>query len=185
MTMKSVSIGIAIFIVLVFYLIFNQPILGISVAILSVITIKIIMNRYIDKDALHIRSSLRQANQKTVRIQEYGKKWRMWKIWLRIRYIRKINNQIILSIQSDPNRFSKADKFFSLYLDSSLNILEKYDMLVHQPVRSSEVQKSLRMTEQMLEDVIKGLEQQLAAVLEEDMMELEIEKEVIKQYTAR
>ena len=160
----------------------QQMMISIIAMIIVFLITRYVVSYYLNKDLLYIRSSLRLATRKNLQIQEYGKKWRMWKLWIRIRHIRKINNEIISTIQKQPNRFSNADKFFSLYLDSCLNILEKYNILVHQPMRSLEVQKSLRMTEKMLEDVIKGLEQELTYVLADDIKELEIEKEVIHQY---
>lgn len=134
-----------------------------------------------NNDRRFIRGTLKVAKKKDAQIGVYQRKWRMWKVWLKIRHIRRINNEIIEAIKKDPERFAKADKFFSLYLDATLNILEKYSILTHQPVRSGKLNESLKMTEMMLVDVTKGLEQQLAAVLAEDLIDLEVEQEILQQ----
>jgi|GEM_PF-1941737 len=167
------------------YLIFNKVLIALFITVGAFVVLYYILVRVYDKDAMFIRDSLKIARKKTLQIQQYGRRWRMWRLWFKIRQIRKVNQEIITAIHKEPERFVKADKFFSLYLDSTLNVLEKYALLVQQPVRSQEVELSLKNSENMLDDIIKGLEQQLTSVLEADMMELEIEKEVIDRHTPR
>lgn len=178
----AATLGITAFILVPF----QTPLLsigaGIMTAFVAYAVIQAILIRIIDKDTIYIRDSLREARKKNKQIQVYGRKLRLWKLWRKIRYIRKVNTEIIMTIQAHPNRFQQADKFFSLYLDSTMNVLEKYDVLVHQPVRSHGLQKSLQKTEHMLDDVVRGLEQQLAYVLHDDIIELEIEKEVLDKH---
>lgn len=182
---KKISIFIGILMGLIVYLLANQIIMSVIIVFLGSWISHHILLRFFDKDAIYVRSSLKSARKKTLEISKYGRRLSLWRLWIKIRYIRRINNEIIVNIQKHPNRFPKAEKFFSLYLDATLNILEKHTILVSQPVRSSEVKESLRTSEQMLEEVTKGLEQQLSLVLEDDMLDLEIEKEVIAKHALK
>lgn len=135
-----------------------------------------------DKDRKYIKQALKLAEKKNDKIQSYRGQWRMWKIFLKVHRIHKVNQKILETIKQHPSRFGQADKFFSLYLDSALNILEKYHVLVQQPVRTPEVQASLRHTEELLNDVISGLELEMTRLLSNEIQDLAVEKEVLEQY---
>jgi 5-bromo-4-chloroindolyl phosphate hydrolysis protein len=139
-------------------------------------------SRIWDKDARFIKNTLKDAGRKNRQIRAYGDRWRLWRLWFKIRHIAKVNQKIIDTVGRFPERFPRAEKFFNLYLDLILNVLEKYSILVNQPVRTPEVAKSLRETEEMLTDVIAGLEQQLTHILDNEIKELEVEKEILRKY---
>ena len=182
---KKISIFIGIILGLIVYFLVNLIIMSVIIVFLGSWISYYFLSHLYDKDAIYIRSSLKSARKKTFEISTYGRRLPLWRLWIKIRYIRRINKEIIVNIQKHPNRFPKAEKFFSLYLDATLNILEKHTILVSQPIRSAGVKESLRTSEQMLEEVTKGLEQQLALVLEDDIMDLEIEKEVITKHASK
>lgn len=139
--------------------------------------------RAYNKDAIYIKKALREAAQKNSKVGTYMSKWRMWRIWLKIRRIHKLNEEIIGTLRRHPNRFSVADKFFSLYLDSSLQVLGNYHTLVSQPVRNPDVQRSINDSERSLDNIIKGLEGELVLILHTEIQSVETEKEVLGKHS--
>jgi len=135
------------------------------------------------KDEIHIRKTLRQASQKNHKIGNYLTKWRLWRIWMKIRRIHTLNNQILTTLQKDHKKFPQADKFLNLYLDSTLQILQNYNTLVTQSVRNSEVQKGLADSDHSLQKIITGLETQLTTLLSPELETLQVEKEVLEKHT--
>lgn len=158
----------------------NLILLIIAIAILLVVAWTLFQQAF-NKDTLYIRRMLRQAVQKNAKVGKYLTKWRMWRIWFKVRRIHKLNEQIIGALQKDKQRFPLGEKFFSLYLDSTLQVLHDYAVLVSQPVRGGEIQKGLSDSEQSLDNIIKGLESELTTILSAEIQNLEIEKEVLKR----
>lgn len=144
-----------------------------------------IIERVTDQDAKFIRDSLRDAEHKNNQIKIYGRKWKMRKLWKKIKYIRSINNNIISTIKDHPERFPQADKFFSLYLDSTLNVLDKYETLLYQPMKTSNITESIIKLDFMLDDLIGGLEDELSEVLKDDIIQIDIEQEVLDKYNPK
>lgn len=141
-----------------------------------------LIRQSLNRDSAHIKKMLRQAAQKNSKVGTYMSKWRLWKIWFKVRRIHKINEEIIATLKKDPARFQLADKFFSLYLDSALTVLENYTRLVSQPVRNAEVQSGLLDAERALEDIQKGLEDELTRILHSELKSVEAEKEVLGKH---
>lgn len=138
-----------------------------------------------DQDARFIRESLKDAERKNNQIKIYGRKLKMWRLWKKIKYIRSINQKIIDTIKEHPERFPQADKFFSLYLDSTLTVLDKYETLLYQPMKSSGIKDSLLKMDFMLEDLVSSLEDELSEVLKNDIIQIDIEHEVLEKHSTR
>lgn len=164
---------------------FSDIVVGtVATGITYVVSGRIIEN-VSDQDAKFIRDSLKEAERKNNLIKVYGRKLKMWKLWKQIKYIRSLNMKIIDTIKEHPERFPQADKFFSLYLDSTLNVLDKYETLLYQPMKSSNITDSIIKLDFMLEDVVSGLEQELTEVLKEDIIQIDIEQEVLDKHNSK
>lgn len=161
----------------------DMTLLLIVIAAIFILIAWLLWQQAFNKDALYIKKTLRQAAQKNSKVGSYLAKWRMWKVWLKVRRIHKLNEQILSTIQKDPKRFPLGDKFFSLYLDSTLQVLGDYLTLVSQPVRNAEVAKGLSDSEASLNEIMKGLELELTQILNTEIQSLEAEKDVLGKYS--
>ncbi|MCL1948465.1 MAG: 5-bromo-4-chloroindolyl phosphate hydrolysis family protein [Turicibacter sp.] len=161
----------------------NNTILLIAIAVILILVVWSILQQTLNKDALYIKKTLRLAAGKNSKVGSYLTKWRMWKVWMKVRRIHKLNDEIISTLQKDKKRFPLGDKFFSLYLDSSLQVLQTYLTLVSQPVRNAEVQKGIADSEFSLNEIIIGLETELTHILNTEIQAVETEKEVLGKYS--
>lgn len=164
---------------------FSEIVVGtVATGITYVVSGHLIEN-VIDQDAKFIKDALKDAERKNNQIKIYGRKLKMWKLWKKIKYIRNINKEIIDTIKEHPERFPQADKFFSLYLDSTLSVLDKYETLLYQPMKTSNITDSIIKLDFMLEDVIHGLEEELTEVLKDDIVQIDIEQEVLDKHSPK
>jgi len=177
--------GIAVGLILSIF-ISDQSLILVILILLSIVSILIsyliLRARFSNQDAIYINSALRAARKKNRAIRKYRLKWIFLGLSSKINRICELNKEIITTIKKNPDRFRLADNFFSLYLDSTQNILKRYENLRQGSVRNQEIRKSLYQTEKLLDKVIQGLEGQLKSLLKDEITELELEKEVLEQY---
>jgi 5-bromo-4-chloroindolyl phosphate hydrolysis protein len=132
-------------------------------------------------DRAYIKQNLQDAWKKLKTIRRLQFRIRSIPIWQKTSHLYKVARRILSIIEEEPHRFHSARSFFSSYLDSTITILEKYTMLVSQPVRNTEIMMALKKTEAMLDDIIHALEEELMQVLSDDVLNLNVELDTLKK----
>jgi 5-bromo-4-chloroindolyl phosphate hydrolysis protein len=85
------------------------------------------------------------------------------------------------TIQEDPTKLKPSQQFLNYYLDATVNILTKYVDLAGKDVRDAEIQKSLLKVETTLITIKDAFDKQLAKLLSNDAMNLDVEIQVLEQ----
>lgn len=116
--------------------------------------------------------------------------YRLHKALLSIRHLPSFTQRVELSrltrkiyglTKKEPRRFYKAERFYFSYLDSAVELSEKYALLSNQPKRNREVEEALIETRRMLGEVNRLVEENLYHVLSDDIDQLQFEIDVAKQ----
>ena len=74
-----------------------------------------------------------------------------------------------------------ARQFLSYYFDTSISIVNKYSQLSMQEVQSPEISRSLLKAENMLNSIDIAFDRQLARLLSNDVMDLDVEIETLEK----
>lgn len=88
--------------------------------------------------------------------------------------------KILKYLEKNPKKIENSKKFFTYYLDVILKILESYQNIVSQNVKSKEIDNIIDKTEKALKLVDKSLEEQFTKILKNDVLDLETEIEVLE-----
>ncbi|WP_155476339.1 5-bromo-4-chloroindolyl phosphate hydrolysis family protein [Heliobacterium mobile] len=128
-----------------------------------------------------IEKTLKEGRQKVKTIGRLRFKIRSIPIWLKVSRLYKIAEQILAITTKDPKRIKKAQAFFNHYLDATITILEKYSLLANQPVTNHEIREAVEKTEAVLNDLRDAYEAELRQVLSNDVLDLDVEINVLKQ----
>lgn len=93
----------------------------------------------------------------------------------------KVAKKLQSIVENDPKRFYEAEQFYYSHLDSMVELTEKYAFLTKQPVKTGEIQDSLRDTRMTISNMAETINQDLANLLASDMDTLRLELDVAKQ----
>jgi len=104
----------------------------------------LIATRSHNTDKRFIHHQLREAKKSNARIKKFLHKFSMRKIWKAVRKIHQANTKLLKIIQQFPERYGRADKFFSLYLKGLLETLGRYETLAKNSLGNENVQGSGR-----------------------------------------
>ena len=96
----------------------------------------------------------------------------------RIRSLHEIVAKIIAAVKKAPNKLKQAEKFFSYYLPTTVNFLNKYDEIENQQIGTEEMQDFMDKTEKMLEKIEIAFKSQLNNLYKSDMMDTDAEMKV-------
>lgn len=83
-------------------------------------------------------------------------------------------------VEKDPSRYPMVKVFFQTYILSTETILEKYDMLLNQPVKNEEAIQAIRKIEGMLVEMKKEFEGAYVRLYEEDISQVHVETELLR-----
>lgn len=132
------------------------------------------------KEYRFIRKNLKEAGTKI---------WRMNRALLSVRSVAKFKQRLeLLNVvrkihrltTKEPKRFYSAEAFYYKYLDSAVELTEKYAFLSSQPNKTWELEESLQETNHVLRELTFSIDKVLQEMLTEDMEQLNFEMNVAK-----
>ena len=176
---------------LFFILRFSLPV-TLVLSMLSFFGIYIILFALRPKDQLSIKfgngitgemlgNLLSEGEEKITELENLGKQIRDEKIRVKIYHIISIVKKIFENIRKDPEKMKVARQFLSYYFDTSISIVNKYSQLSMQEVQSPEISRSLLKAENMLNSIDIAFDRQLARLLSNDVMDLDVEIETLEK----
>jgi 5-bromo-4-chloroindolyl phosphate hydrolysis protein len=99
----------------------------------------------------------------------------------KIQDICKIGIEIFDDIRKNPSDLRKIKTFINYYLESTEKIINQYVELSNRTEVTPEVRESLEKVEGLLDEIKKTFQKQLASLLEDDLLDLNVELEVLKK----
>ncbi|MDA3901034.1 MAG: 5-bromo-4-chloroindolyl phosphate hydrolysis family protein [Spirochaetes bacterium] len=133
--------------------------------------------------SMYIRG-VENSEARTVLTKGFEKQQTLKKLKIKVskREIREKVNSIIdvvdrifECIKNDPTDIKAARQFLNYYLDSTITILNKYIELSKHSTASSEIEETLKKTEELLDTIHHSFEVQLGKLLSNDVMDLDTE----------
>jgi 5-bromo-4-chloroindolyl phosphate hydrolysis protein len=128
-----------------------------------------------------LRAALQEGARKLAQIQALEKQIRKSSMISQIKDIEGIIGKILAKVERDPSRLQLAHQFLTYYLDSTINILNKYVELSAQNVEDEDIKKSLTKVETMLQTIRDAFDKQLGRLLSDDAMDLDAELATLEQ----
>lgn len=89
-------------------------------------------------------------------------------------------SKIVDTIEKNPEKFDKAQTFFSYYLPVTLKIVVKYEDIENQELISEESKKIMDSTEDMVSKISISFKMQLSRLYESDIIDTDAEIKVFK-----
>ncbi|MGM9987428.1 MAG: 5-bromo-4-chloroindolyl phosphate hydrolysis family protein [Bacillaceae bacterium] len=83
-------------------------------------------------------------------------------------------------VEKEPSRYSATKVFFQTYISSTEKILEKYVMLLDQPVMNESAAASISKIDTMLVEMKSEYEEAYVKLYEEDVNQLNVEMEMLR-----
>lgn len=98
-----------------------------------------------------------------------------------IRRICDIGDKILQDFREDPSDIVHARTWLDVYLDQTLEMVEKYARLSRNGTRSMDAQRVLGEVEKTLEVIEKQSDELLQKLLHNDILGLDVDQQVIRQ----
>lgn len=95
--------------------------------------------------------------------------------------IAEITETILQDIEDDPKDLRQARQFLSYYLDTTIKIVSRYAALSHQTVLGEDARATIAKVETTLDIVQRAFEKQLANLMQDDVMDLDVEIQVLER----
>ncbi|MCD7034066.1 5-bromo-4-chloroindolyl phosphate hydrolysis family protein [Metabacillus sp. GX 13764] len=134
--------------------------------------------------------SRKEYNFISKNLKEASKKiWRMNRALVSVRSVSKLRQRLDLIHSArkihrlclkEPKRFYAAEPFYYKYLDSAVELSEKYAFLSSHPSKTWELEESLRETSYILKELSYSIEKVLQQMIAEDVERLNFEMKVAK-----
>ena len=128
-----------------------------------------------------LQTVLRESEEKIRELEKLAKQVRNENIRIKIYHIITVVRKIYENIRKDPEKMKIARQFLSYYFDTSISIVNKYSQLSLQDVHSPEISKALLKAEDMLGSIDIAFDKQLAKLLRNDVMDLDVEIETLEK----
>jgi len=128
-----------------------------------------------------LQTVLRESEEKIGELQKMEKQIKDEQIRSKIDHIIGTVQKIYENIRKDPEKMKIAKQFLSYYFDTCISIVKKYTQLSSQEVQSNEISKALQKAEIMLSSIDVAFEKQLAKLLSNDVMDLDVEIETLEK----
>ena len=175
-----------------FFILQFSLLLTLLISIGSYIGIYLILFALRPKDVLDIKlgngitremleTVLRESEEKIKELEMLAKQMKDEKIKAKIYHIIETVKKIYQNIRRDPEKMKIAKQFLSYYFDTSISIVNKYSQLSMQEVQSPEISKALLKAENMLNSIDIAFDKQLAKLLSNDVMDLDVEIETLEK----
>jgi len=87
-------------------------------------------------------------------------------------------SKIIKAVEKNPEKYDKAQTFFSYYLPVTLNILKKYDDIENQNLSTADIKNFLDKTKNMVGKVNDVFKQQLENLYQTEIVDTDAEMKV-------
>jgi len=94
--------------------------------------------------------------------------------------INKTAAKIISTVEKNPNKKEKAEKFFDYYLPVTISILKHYDEIENQNLDTEESKKFMESTQKMAKKIKEAFEKQLSNLYQSDMIDTDAEMKVFE-----
>jgi 5-bromo-4-chloroindolyl phosphate hydrolysis protein len=124
---------------------------------------------------------LKESEEKIRELEKLARQMKDEKIKAKIYHIIEIVRKIYENIRKDPEKMKVARQFLSYYFDTSIRIINKYSQLSKQEVKSPEITRALLKAENMLNSIDTAFDKQLARLLSNDVMDLDVEIETLEK----
>lgn len=98
-----------------------------------------------------------------------------------IRKICDIGDKILQDFREDPSDITVGRNWLDVYLDQTLELVDKYARLSRNGSRSIEAQRVLGEVEKTLEVIEKQSEELLQKLLHNDILGLDVDQQVVRQ----
>jgi len=128
-----------------------------------------------------LQTLLRESEEKIGQLENLAKQISNETIRAKIYHIISIVKKIYENIRKDPEKMKVARQFLFYYFDTSISIVNKYTQLSQQEVQSPEISKALLKAENMLNSIDIAFDKQLAKLLSNDVMDLDVEIETLEK----
>ena len=128
-----------------------------------------------------IQTLLRESKEKIRELEYLTKQLKDEKMRATIYHIISTVKKIYENIRRDPEKMKVARQFLSYYFDTSISIVNKYSQLSMQDVKSPAISKALMKAENMLNSIDIAFNKQLAKLLSNDAMDLDVEIETLEK----
>ncbi|MCP4137470.1 MAG: hypothetical protein GY754_41265 [bacterium] len=99
---------------------------------------------------------------------------------LKIQDICKVGVEIFNDIRDNPDDLKKAKQFINYYMETTEKIVTQYVELSNKKDITPEIKKTLGKVEDLLDTVKKTFDKQMANLLEDDLLDLDVEIKVLK-----
>lgn len=134
-------------------------------------------NALIEPPPPDLEASLAEGRRKLNQIRALGRNIKNE----RLERVCKTIEKILAEIRRDPADLKRARQFLSYYLDSTINILEKYEKLSAQDIGDPAIRASLSRVESMIDTINLAFEKQLSHLLSNDVMDLDTELSLLEK----
>lgn len=124
---------------------------------------------------------LKDGERKLAQMRTFPHKFRNYDVRRKIVRICDVAEKIFETVKKNPEDVKTAQHFSLYYLDSTINILNKYVELSEHKAYSAEVQNALKQVESVLDKVQAAFERQLSNLLKNHMLDLDSEIAVLEE----
>jgi len=132
-------------------------------------------------DAQSLEAVLVQAEAKLAQFESLVNRIESKTIQAKAMQIAALEHKILEDIESDPKDLKPARGFLTYYQDAAINIIRKYLQIMERGGSVSDIQTSVAKVEPILETIKAAFEKQLARLLENDVLDLDIEISVLEK----
>jgi len=132
-------------------------------------------------DAQSLEAVLVQAEAKLAQFESLVNRIESKTIQAKAMQIAALEHKILEDIESDPKDLKPARGFLTYYQDAAINIIRKYLLIMERGGSVSDIQTSVAKVEPILETIRAAFEKQLARLLENDVLDLDIEISVLEK----
>lgn len=128
-----------------------------------------------------LESIIGDGYQRIDELHGYVRKVRNPAVSAQVAKICSVGDKIFGYIQKNPQKVRGARLFFTYYLDTTCNILNRYCELESQGVNAPEIAQSMARAEHTIGLLAQAVEKQLANLLQNDVFDLETELSLLEQ----
>jgi 5-bromo-4-chloroindolyl phosphate hydrolysis protein len=99
----------------------------------------------------------------------------------KIRQIGDVVEKIFDDLKKDPKDVKAAREFLNYYLDTTINIINRYIDISNRNIQTAKIKETLTRVEGLLDTIKQAFEKQLAKLLNDDLLDLDTEIKVLEQ----
>jgi 5-bromo-4-chloroindolyl phosphate hydrolysis protein len=128
-----------------------------------------------------VQQAIAEGRRKTREIDAIGAKVKSTSVKKKIEAITDVCERIFQDFEKDPKDIKAARQFLQYYLDATIKILQRYSDLEEHADLSKDLSASLAKVESLLDTIHTAFEKQLAKLLEDDVMDLDVEMDLLEK----